>query len=419
MISKNPQQHKPAAATSRGAIVFGGAHGSLAVIRNLGRQGIPVWFLAHDNLIAKYSRYTRRCIAWPGPSSPDAIDFLCDLAKRHDLAGWTLFPGGDCEAQLVAENHATLSRCFQLVTPSWKIMRMAQDKRLMYAHANELNIDHPWMYNPEDAAQAQEASKRFPFVIKPAIGNGDDALSKAKAWRIDNESEMAQRYAQAVEMLGRENVVVQEMIPGGGSTQFSYAAVYNQGKPVASLVARRTRQYPIEFGYTSTFVETIENQEIENAASRFLQSLNYTGMVEIEFKHDARDNRYKILDINTRTWTWIGLGAAAGVNFPWVIWQVAAGIDVPVQRGRSGVGWCHLSRDAIAALHHITKGSLSIRNYLKFINRKSTFAAFAFDDPLPGLMDLPLLVPRLIRRVFFSNPAPKPSRMDPTFNNAK
>src|SRR6185295_11596223 len=104
-------------------------------------------------------------------------------------------------------------------------------------------------------------------------------------------------------------------IPGSGSAQFSYAAVWDRGAPIVSLVARRVRQFPIEFGFSSTFVETVKNERVVAEAVRFLSSLNYSGIVELEFKYDVRDDCYKLLDFNARCWTWIALGATAGVDF--------------------------------------------------------------------------------------------------------
>lgn len=56
---------------------------------------------------------------------------------------------------------------------------------------------------------------------------------------------------------------------------------------MASLVARRTRQYPIDFGVISTFVETVEQAAFEVAACRFLAALRFSGLVEIEFARDG------------------------------------------------------------------------------------------------------------------------------------
>jgi predicted ATP-grasp superfamily ATP-dependent carboligase len=164
-------------------------------------------------------------------------------------------------------------------------------------------------------------------------------------------------------------------------------------------VARRTRQYPIDFGFTSTCVETVSKPDIEAAASRLLQSIDYHGLVEVEFKHDERDGLNKVLDINTRMWTWIGLGEAAGVDFPWIMWQVATGQKLAFQRGRPGAQWRHFSRDAVAAVLEVIKGRRGFADNAKSLLPSSVGAAFAWDDPVPGLVDLPLVFPRLLRRI--------------------
>ena len=157
---------------------------------------------------------------------------------------------------------------------------------------------------------------------------GRNRFTAAKAWRVNDRAALLARYDEAAALVGRDAIMVQEFIPGGGEAQFSYAGVWDHGTPVASLVARRTRQYPVDFGFTSTFVETIEHPEVEAQAFRFLADLRFSGLVEVEFKFDARDGRIKLLDVNPRAWTWIGLGAAAGVDFPAIQFALATGETV-------------------------------------------------------------------------------------------
>jgi len=71
----------------------------------------------------------------------------------------------------------------------------------------------------------------------------------AKCWKANDRAELLSRYDQALSLVGHDAIVLQEFVPGTGSNQFSYAAVWHCGKPLASLVARRTRQFPIEFGF--------------------------------------------------------------------------------------------------------------------------------------------------------------------------
>jgi predicted ATP-grasp superfamily ATP-dependent carboligase len=63
----------------KGAILLGGAHGSLAIARSLGRRGIPVWLITADNPLASLSRYVNRSLYWRGPRAEGALDFLMEL----------------------------------------------------------------------------------------------------------------------------------------------------------------------------------------------------------------------------------------------------------------------------------------------------------------------------------------------------
>ena len=110
---------------ARGALILGGAHGSLAVARSLGRRGIPVWFVTHDHPITKYSRYVAQSMTWPGPDDEGAAVWLVDLAARHRLDRWVLYPGGDAEARLIAQRHQVLGQAFTLTTPPWATARFA------------------------------------------------------------------------------------------------------------------------------------------------------------------------------------------------------------------------------------------------------------------------------------------------------
>jgi D-aspartate ligase len=379
----------------QGALVLGGTHGALEIARSLGRHGIPVWLITSDNPLATVSRYVRRNFTWAGPAGDGALAYLTDLAARHDLAGWVLFAGGDAEVQFIARHHAALASIFTLTTPGWDVLGRVVDKRGMNARAAELGLAYPPSIYPRTRDDLSKSDIRFPVVIKPTIRQ---ANLHPKAWRADDRRALASAYDRAAAMFGADRIMVQELIPGDGGAQFSYAAVWDRGAPIGSLVARRTRQYPIDFGFTSTYVETIALPEVERAAEHFLASLDYSGLIEIEFKFDARDGSYKMLDANARVWTWIALGAAAGVDFCLMQWQLAAGQPVASAAARSGIGWRYLSRDLAAVARGAIAGTLSPLAGARSLRRARASAVFAMDDPLPALFDLPLVVARIVKR---------------------
>jgi len=384
-----PAPHRVDLTSAPGALIVGGAHVSIGVARSLGRQGVPVWLLANHPL-PTYSRYVERSFPWPGADHADGLSSIIDLAKQHKLHGWVLIATGDEDMRMIAQNHALLSQYFRVATPDWDTIQWAYDKRLTYRRAASLGIDFPASFHPRSLDEIARLDCRFPVILKPAFRKGADEFTQAKAWKADDRAQLLALYQRAAALIGGEAIIVQEWIPGTGETQYSYAGLWQRGEPVVSLVARRRRQHPIDFGRSSTYVETIEQSEVEELAGRFLKSLNYTGVVEVEFKHDRRDGHYKLLDVNGRFWTWNGLGALAGVDFPYLAWRQALGKTVSPGRARPGVAWMHASRDVIAAYEEISNDTLTARDYLLSFRKSLAFANFAFDDPVPAMVELPV-----------------------------
>jgi predicted ATP-grasp superfamily ATP-dependent carboligase len=195
-----------------------------------------------------------------------------------------------------------------------------------------------------------------------------------------------------------EAVLIQELIAGGGEAQLSYAALAVDGRPVASLCARRLRQWPITIGRSSTYVETIAARDVEQAAERLIDAMHFTGLLEIEFKRDPSSGTLKLLDVNPRVWGWHGIGPAAGVDFPYLLWRVLHMEPVVPVRGAPGVRWMRLTTDVPVALTEIIRGRLPIRSYLRSLRPPIVSAIFASDDPLPGLLELPQVLQLFVGR---------------------
>jgi len=374
-----------------GALVIGGNLNGLSIARSLGRHGVPVWVTTPPNAkLASCSRYTLRTLPWPDGESEAQVGYLLELAARYDLDQWVLFPTSDESAALLSKFHTALSRRFLVSTPTWEVLRWAYDKRLTYQLAAEQKVDYPSTIYPATEVDLEGVPCAFPAILKPATHATINRFTADKAWPVANREELLARYREARELIPPELILVQERIPGGGESQFSYAALCYDGQPIASLTARRTRQYPIDFGYSSSFVETLDIPEIVGPSRRLLTAIRYTGLVEVEYKLDARNGRYKLLDINPRLWTWSPLGGRAGIDFPYLLWRMMVGRSVPEKTGRTGVRWVRMSTDVPAAIHLMLRGRLSLGAYLRSLRSPVEFALMAADDPLPGLLDLPL-----------------------------
>lgn len=387
-----------------GAVVMDADYRGLAVVRSLGRRAIPVWVLQHgDQLLATVSRYNRRTLRWPSRDEEEMTNFLVSLADREGIRDWVIIPTGEEAAAVVARRHATLAGHFQLTTPPWESLRWAYDKRLAYKLADNVGVDRPWTICPANRDEVAASKCHFPVILKPAYNNGFNRFTASKAWRVDFMSQLLSGYDEAKALVGADNLMIQELIPGGGDSQFSYTALCQDGRPLASLTSKRIRQFPMDFGRASTFVETIDDPDSTAAAERLITALRYTGLVEVEFKRDSRDGKLKLLDINPRVWGWHSLCGFAGVDYPYLLWLLTTGEPVPRTKAVTGVRWVRMSTDAPTAIREILHGRLSLREYLSSIRPPLASAIFASDDPLPGLLELPLVAYLAGKRIFRGN----------------
>lgn len=384
-----------------GAIVTGADYRGLGIVRSLGRRKIPAWVLrGGGEWLAATSRYAARSLAWRGSNESARVDFLENLAREYRLRGWVLIPTSDGVVGLIARHHAALSEHFRLTTMPWETLRWLCNKRLLHELARDLGIDQPWSICPRSRDELVDLDCRFPVIVKPALREVSNSLTERKAWRVDDRKSLRDRYDVACAMFSPEMILIQELVPGWGETQFSYAALCLEGRPLAWVVARRTRQVPMDFGRFSTYVEAVEEPGVIEPSVRLLRSLRYTGLVEIEFKRDPRDDRYKLLDVNPRVWGWHTLGDRTGVDFSYLLWRIAHGEPVPEVRVSAGLRWRMPSRDLPVAALEILRGRLSLRGYMQSLNHSPTSPIFASDDPLPGLLDLPSLGYRMGMRLF-------------------
>jgi D-aspartate ligase len=386
-----------------GALVLGGNLNGLSIARSLGRHNVPVWVVSPPNIrLASFSRYTRRTLPWPNGDDESQVEYLLDVAARNSLDQWVLFPTSDESAALLSRFHSELSRRFRVSAPAWSVLRWAYDKRLTYRLAADQHVDYPTTFYPLTDADLKSVNCEFPAILKPATHSSINRLTEDKAWRVKDHEELLRKYREARALIPPDLILVQEMIPGSGGSQFSFAALCSDGKTIAYLTARRTRQYPIDFGYSSSFVETMDVPEIVAPSERLLAAIEYTGIVEVEYKFDFRDGRFKLLDINPRLWTWSPLGGRAGTDFPYLLWRMMQGMPVAQQRAPAGVRWIRMSTDVPAAFQEILRGRLNLREYLQSLRGPLQFALVTADDPLPGLMDLPIFAFKHIYNTYAS-----------------
>ncbi|HUC59360.1 MAG TPA: hypothetical protein VMA95_18300 [Streptosporangiaceae bacterium] len=375
-----------------GAVVIGGDYQGLGIARSLGRRGIPVCVIDDEISIARASRFVKFSLRVGDlRTERSLIAALAAARDRIGAPGWVLFPTRDETVAQIAANRDRLRADFRVPTPALASIGMAWDKRETYRLAQKLGIPLPRTWFPEAESDLAAVDVSSPVIIKPAIKEHFFYATRAKAWRADTERELAALYRKAAEIIGADEIIVQEMIPGGGAEQYAYCAFFREGEAAASMTALRLRQHPSDFGRASTFAKTVALPEIADYSLSFLREIGYYGLVELEYKRDPRDGDFKLLDVNARTWGYHTLGAKAGADFPYLLYLDQTGAAAAESRARTGVTWVRLATDVPNALRDLRAGNLRAGDYLRSVFKADTEAVFAARDPLPFLYELTLL----------------------------
>jgi len=376
-----------------GALVVGGDYQGLGIVRSLGQRSIPVIVLDDERSVSRWSRYCKSFIKVPSlQDEEEIVQRVLEIGHRFQLHGWVLYPTREELVAAFSRRRSELSEVFRVPTPPWECVRWAWDKRNTYRLAQDLGIPVPRTYyvsSDDKSAQLEDIAP--PFAIKPAIKEHFFYATKAKAWKANSHAELKMLFRKAAALAGPGEIMVQEVIPGGGAQQFSYCAFFRGGEGVAKMVVQRRRQHPLEFGRASTYVTTVHVPVLESLSERFLREIDYYGLVEMEYKFDARDNQFKLLDVNARTWGYHSLGSQAGVDFSYMLYADQIGQHVTPCTAQHGVSWVRMVTDLPAAAIAMLHGDLDLATYIRSIASCSTDAVLSARDPLPGFVELMLL----------------------------
>ncbi len=72
---------------------------------------------------------------------------------------------------------------------------------------------------------------------------------------------------------------------------------------------------------------------------------------------------------------------------------------MPATKAAVGVRWVRMSTDAPTAIREVLHGRLSWREYLRSIRPPVAPAIYSSDDPVPGVLEIPLLAYLLGKRI--------------------
>jgi D-aspartate ligase len=362
------------------------------------------------------SRYLSGGFVWetPGgaPDDPDRLlDGLLAMAERVGSPA-IVVPTDDAAAIFVAEHAGKLEDHFRFPRPPVELPRTLASKRGLSQLCHQLGVPCPKAVLPTSRAEVETflEDAAFPVVVKGAepwllpMGAGVRSTS------IVHSPDQLLNLYQRVEGHQATGLLLQEYIPPeAGEDWFFHGYCDALSRCLVGFTGRKLRSYPAHAGPTS-LGRWVPNEELRHQAEELFHAISYQGVMDLDFRLDRRDGRYKLLDFNPR------LGAQfrlfeddLGIDVVRAMHLDLTGRVVPSGRPIRGRGFIVENHDPIASWQYRRTDGMTLRAWWRSLAGVREAAWFAADDPVPFLMMCLRFLLARGRRVLIGGRRPAPA----------
>lgn len=375
--------------------------GGLAIMRSLGSLGVPVHGVdAETKAPGLLSRYCRgKYVRQFDDSRPmEYLEFILRLGKELGK-GTILIPTSDELSLFVVDQAKELSEYFIFPNNTSDLVRNLASKEGMYHLARKHQVPSPFTEFPKnmDDVIAYAESAKFPIMLKGIFGNRLEERTGKKMVLVRTREELIDRY-KTLEDPQCPNLMLQEYIPGGDDQIFIFNGYFgSESDCLCGFTGQKIRQFPVHVGCASLGV-CRWIPEVADITTKFMKALGYKGILDIGYRWDARDDQYKVLDINPRIGQAFRLFVAE--NGMDVVRSLYLDLTGQEQQGpilpREGRRWVIEDYDIISSYHYYVEGNLHLADWLRSFRNLEEGAWFRWNDPVPYLF----MCARFIRRFF-------------------
>lgn len=389
---------------SPAAVVIGGDVNAVSIARSLAPDGIEV--IALGTTGADPVRFSRHChryvlIRTHGGRLPAA--WLAWLQENAEgLRGAVLLPAGDEALELIAHHRAQLVGLgyhpFEADDQALLAM-LDKGQTAQIACRADIPRPHTVVIRDDESLERAVTELGFPFALKPL--HSHVLASRLSGWgklEIAHDAQgldglMSELRAQGVDVLATE------IIPGADDQLVSYYSYIDEhGEPLLHFCKQQLRAYPPRFGL-STYHRSFWDPEVVAAGLRFFSAAGVRGLVNVQFKRDARDGRLMLIECNHRFTAANELVRVAGINLARLTYDRALNRSTPaVGAARNDTRLWDPVNDTRLLLQLRDTGDITVRRWMASLLQRQHMPLLSVDDPGPAAIHLPR-VPALFRRV--------------------
>lgn len=328
------------------------------ILKSLHQKGLKVWAAdTSKRNICSMSKFCTGSFTYPDPFTEEDAFIQVLKDKVAELRPRVLIPTHD-ESVVIMRHRDEFP--VDLIIPyegEEKLLLLA-NKAKSTEIARKAGVPVPEVYKSIDEV------KSYPVVFKTVIGNS----AKGVFFPKDRE--------ELVKLMDKhkdEETLLEEWI---GGTDYSVDCVRWDGFCKTSVYHALVTK--TDGGGTTTQREIVYMPQLEAAALKLMDAVDFHGVCGLDFRYDAENNKIAYIETNARFTGGLATPVAAGFDIPWVVYKLATeGKYTEPINVRIGTRTKWILGDIITLVGRILKFKWNISE----LRRVFSFSGFdAYDD---------------------------------------
>lgn len=273
------------------------------ILKSLHQKGLKVWAAdTSKRNICSMSKFCTGSFTYPDPFTEEDAFIQVLKDKVAELRPRVLMPTHD-ESVVIMRHRDEFP--VDLIIPyegEEKLLLLA-NKAKSTEIARKAGVPVPEVYKSIDEV------KSYPVVFKTVIGNS----AKGVFFPKDRE--------ELVKLMDKhkdEETLLEEWI---GGTDYSVDCVRWNGFCKTSVYHALVTK--TDGGGTTTQREIVYMPQLEAAALKLMDAVDFHGVCGLDFRYDAENNKIAYIETNARFTGGLATPVAAGFDIPWIVYKLA------------------------------------------------------------------------------------------------
>lgn len=328
------------------------------ILKSLHQKGLKVWAAdTSKRNICSMSKFCTGSFTYPDPFTEENAFIQVLKDKVAELRPRVLMPTHD-ESVVIMRHRDEFPADLIIPYEGEEKLLLLANKAESTELARKAGVPVPEVYKSIDEV------KSYPVVFKTVIGNS----AKGVFFPKDRE--------ELVKLMDKhkdEETLLEEWI---GGTDYSVDCVRWDGFCKTSVYHALVTK--TDGGGTTTQREIVYMPQLEAAALKLMDAVDFHGVCGLDFRYDAENNKIAYIETNARFTGGLATPVAAGFDIPWIVYKLATeGKYTEPINVRIGTRTKWILGDIITLVGRILKFKWNISE----LRRVFSFSGFdAYDD---------------------------------------